>query len=384
MSTSSEDFYSVLGVSRSASQDELKKAYRTLAMKYHPDRNPGDKEAEEKFKEVNNAYQVLSDPDKRARYDQLGHENYTRGGAGGAQYADASDFFSQMFGGGFGGAGFDLGDLFGMGGRKRNPNVPTQGDDLLMEMTIDFEEAVFGAKKKINGKHIVTCDRCSGSGAEPGSSKTTCPVCHGTGTQQFSQGIFTMNQPCSKCRGTGTIIEKPCTKCRGQGLIRATLDKEVTIPAGVDTGTRLRLAGFGNAGRNGGPSGDLYISLTVKPDAVFTREGLDLYCEMPISYMTAALGGTIEVPTITGPESIKIAAGTQSNSVQRLRGKGVPSPRGNGRGDLYVKVVVEVPTGLSSAQKSKLKEFGELVKDDSQHSILAKFKKKAANWLTSK
>ena len=376
------DFYEVLGVSRTASADELKKAYRTLAMKYHPDRNPGDKDAEEKFKEVNNAYQVLSDPEQRAKYDRMGHEMFTHGGGGGGGGMDPMDIFAQFFGGrSAGGFGFDLGDLFG-GGRRRDPNAPSRGDDLLFEMEIDFEEAVFGADKSINVPRVATCSHCSGSGAEPGSSKRPCPVCHGSGQQTMRQGFFSMVQPCSKCRGTGVVIDKPCGSCHGSGSVRKTEKLEVHIPAGVDTGARLRLSGKGNAGHNGGPAGDLYISLSVRPHKLFARQGNDLFCEVPIPFTTAALGGTVSVPTVTGPEEMKVPAGTQPGTQFRMRGKGVPSARGTGRGDEYVKIQVEVPVNLTSEQTQKLKEFETLCEGkNSQHPRIRSFLEKALKWL---
>lgn len=383
MAASSEDFYSVLGVSHSATDDEIKKAYRKLAIKYHPDHNPGDKTAEEKFKEVNNAYQVLGDPKQRARYDQLGHEMYTKGGsasAGGAGGMDPMDFFSQMFGGSGGEGGFDFSDLFG-GGRRRNPNAPRKGQDMLYRLTIEFEDAVFGAKKTITVPRTETCDRCSGSGCEPGTSKHTCPTCHGRGQQTISQGFFSMSQPCRACGGTGQVIDKPCTKCHGAGHVNAKKDFEVTIPPGIDDGGRLRLSGGGCAGENGGPSGDLYIEISIRPHELFERNGYDITCVVPIPFTTAALGGTVEVPTVSGKAELKISPGTQNGTRLRMRDKGIPHLQGRGRGDEYVEIIVEVPTSLTSDQKKKLQEFAGLPSDESQMPKLQAFLKKALRWM---
>ncbi len=380
----SQDYYSVLGVSKSATADELKKAYRTLAMKYHPDRNPDDKEAEEKFKEVNNAYQVLSDPEKRQRYDALGHDAFTHGGAGGAggPGMDPMDIFAQMFGGAGGGEGFDLGDLFGFGGgrRRRNSNGPVPGDDLLYELTIDFEDAVFGADKTIQIPRTEKCTHCNGEGCEPGTSKKTCPTCKGTGQITQSRGFFSMSQPCSHCHGQGVIIEKPCKECNGAGAVRKTSHLDVHVPAGIDTGNRLRLAGQGAAGLRGGANGDLYVSISVRPSDVFERQNNDLYCIVPIPFTTAVLGGTLTVPTITGPEEIKIPAGVQSGTKFRVKGKGMPNARGGNRGDEYIVIQVEIPTSLSSEQTKKMKEFAAVSSSSSQYPKQAAFQKKSARW----
>ncbi len=378
----SQDYYSILGVSRDATPEQLKKAYRTLALKYHPDRNPDDKEAEEKFKDVNNAYQVLSDPQKRARYDQLGHEAYTRGGSAGGPTMDPSDFFSQVFGGMGGFGGFDLGDLFGGGRRSRN--APSRGEDLLYSLDIDFEDAVFGVTKTITIPHIEQCSRCHGKGAEPGSDKRTCPTCHGSGQQTISQGFFSMSQPCRACRGTGFIIDKPCHDCHGQGNVEKRKKIEVRIPAGIDTGARLRVSGEGNAGVNGGPAGDLYVGITVRAHNIFTRDGANVFCDVPISFTTAALGGSVTVPTVAGPEEIKIPAGTQSGTRFRLRDKGMPNIRGGSRGDEYVRVLVQVPTNLSSDQKRLLQEFAEKSDERKQNPGIKEFVDKAMRWLKGK
>ena len=383
----SKDFYTVLGVSRGASADELKKAYRKLAMQYHPDRNPGDKEAEEKFKEVNNAYQVLSDPEKRQRYDAMGHEAYTRGGAagpGGPGGVDPNDFFSQFFGGRGGGVDFDLGDIFegfGGGGRGRSArNAPQRGKDLLYTLSLEFEETVFGGNKTIKVPHRVQCPHCHGQGGEPGSKVQTCPDCHGRGQVNQSAGFFSVSTPCRRCHGTGKIMEKPCHQCRGVGVMEKVDELTINIPAGINSGERLRLNGEGDAGILGGPSGDLYVEMEVKPSDVFERRGNDLFCEVPIPITTAILGGPVQVPTITGMEQLDIPAGTQTGTTLRVRRKGMPSPRGTGRGDEYVRIRVEVPRSLSSDQKKKLREFASLSFDASQYPEGAAFQKRAKKW----
>ncbi|MGN0867405.1 MAG: molecular chaperone DnaJ [Oligosphaeraceae bacterium] len=383
----SKDFYTVLGVSQSASADELKKAYRQLAMKYHPDRNPGDKEAEEKFKEVNNAYQVLSDPEKRQRYDAMGHDAYVRGGAGGAggpggPGMDPMDIFSQFFGGRGGGVEFDLGDLFGFGGghsRSRN-NGPRKGKDLLYTLSLDFEETVFGGKKTIKVPHQVHCSRCHGQGGEPGSKTMVCPECRGTGQVVQASGFFSVTNPCRRCRGTGKIIDKPCQQCHGAGEMEKVDELTITIPAGINSGEQLRLGGQGDAGPMGGPSGDLYVQMDVKPSDIFEHRGNDLFCEVPVPVTIAILGGPVRVPTITGMEELEIPAGIQSGTTLRIRKKGMPSPRGTGRGDEYVRIRVEVPRGLSSEQKKKLQEFAKLSFDSSQYPEGAAFQRKAKKW----
>lgn len=376
-----KDYYSVLGVSKSATADELKKAYRTLAMKYHPDRNPGDKEAEEKFKEVNNAYQVLGDAEKRQQYDALGHDAFTHGGAGaaGGPGMDPMDIFSQMFGGAAGGGGFDFSDLFGGGSKRRNG--PQRGDDLLYELTIDFEDAVFGADKTISVPRTETCDHCKGDGCEPGTSKKTCPDCKGTGQVRYSRGFFSMSQPCNRCHGQGVIMDSPCKQCGGVGSVRKTSKLEVHIPAGIDSGNRLRLAGQGAAGVRGGATGDLYVSIDVRESAVFDRDGTDLTCDVPIPFVTAVLGGSVSVPTITGPETLKIPAGVQNGTRFRMKGKGMPNARGGARGDEYVRIFVEIPTSLTSEQTKKLKEFAEIAPKASQYPAQAAFLKKAQRWM---
>ena len=355
-----KDYYQTLEVSKTASADEIKKAYRKLAIKYHPDKNPGNKEAEERFKEISQAYEVLSDPEKRRQYDQFGHDAYTqRGGGGGGNYSyqQAQDIFSQFFGGG-GGGGFSFEDLFG-GGRSRraNPNASVPGDDLRYDLEIDFEEAMYGTEKTINIPRMAECPDCHGSGCEAGTGRKTCPRCGGSGSQVMSQGFFSVRQPCPTCQGTGQIIEKPCRKCRGQGRVREEKPLPVRIPPGVDNGNQLRIAGKGGAGLRGGQPGDLYIFIHVRSSSVFEREGDDLLCEVPIPFAVAVAGGVVEVPTISGRAKLKIPAGTQSGSVLRLKGKGAPSLRGGARGNLHLRILVESPVGLNSEQLKLLEAF---------------------------
>lgn len=350
-----EDYYSILGVERNASGDEVKKAYRKLAMKFHPDRNPDNKDAEEKFKEINAAYEVLSDEKKRRQYDQMGHQMYTQGGRGGASGMSAEDIFASVFGG----EGGDFFSSFFGGGGGRSRNAASRGDDLLYEMEIPFEEAIFGADKEITIPRSETCTRCNGSGAEPGSSRKTCSYCGGHGQVAMTQGFFSIRQTCSHCRGAGTILEHPCQDCHGAGTLRKSKKLKITIPPGVDNGSRLRVSGEGNAGERGGPSGDLYVSLRIRNHEIFVRENLDLYCDVPVDFPLAALGGTIDVPTISGKENLKVPSGIQTGTKLRLKGKGVPSLNGRGRGDQYIRIIVEVPTNLNSEQKKKLKEFAD-------------------------
>ena len=358
-----QDYYQVLGVAKTATPDELKKAYRKLAIKYHPDKNPGNKEAEEKFKEVSLAYEVLSDPEKRRQYDQFGHEAYTSAGhgGGGADFRHAQDIFSQFFGG-----GVSFEDLFGGGGRRhggRPYNGPIDGSDLRYDLEIDFEDSAYGADKKITMPRLVDCPDCSGSGCEAGSGKKSCPRCGGTGQQTISQGFFSVRQPCPSCGGTGEIIEKPCRKCHGQGRVQVEKSFQLHIKPGVDTGSRLRVPGKGEAGIRGGQPGDLYVFITVRPSPVFARNGDDLICEVPVPFATCVAGGIVEVPTISGKAKMRIPAGTQSGSTLRLRGKGMPSLRGGERGDLHVKVLVESPVALSAEQLELLNKFNATLTD---------------------
>ena len=363
----SKDFYEILGVAKTATAEEIKKAYRKLAIKYHPDRNPGDTAAEEKFKEISNAYEVLSDTSKRQRYDQLGHEAFTStggqgfggfGGAGGGGFRDPMDIFSQFFGGGAGGGGsFSFEDLFGGGRRRRDPNAPVNGNDLRCDIEIDFEDAVFGGTKEINVTKESDCSACSGSGCAPGTSKKTCPRCGGSGQVTISQGFFAMQQPCPSCRGTGMVIDKPCSSCRGTGRQQTSKKIPVRIPPGVDNGDRLRVKGEGEGGIRGGAPGDLYVVIHVRDSKVFERDGSDLYCKLFVDPFTAMLGGVVEVPTVSGMTKMKIEPGTQSGAVLRIKGKGMPSLRGGSRGDLHVRIQVETPVNLDKDTKKLLEDL---------------------------
>src|SRR5579884_297388 len=348
------DYYEILGVERDVEIEEIKKAYRKLAVKYHPDKNPGDKAAEEKFKELGEAYEALSDPQKRAAYDQYGHAAFDprmRGGPRGGGFHDPADIFREVF------SGSVFEDLFG--GRS-DPTQPQRGADLRYDMEITFEEAANGCEKEITVTKQDRCEACHGSGAEPGSRSKTCPTCNGRGQVISSRGIFSIAQTCPRCEGAGKVIEKPCKVCHGAGRHKRTSKIKLRIPAGVDTGSRLRSTGNGEAGLRGGPTGDLYVVLHVKAHEIFQRDGDDLICEVPVSFVQAALGAEIEVPTLAGKTSIKMPAGTQSGTIFRLKGKGVKNIQGFGTGDLHVRVNVEVPTHLNHAQKAKLQEFSEL------------------------
>ena len=363
------DYYEVLGLKKGASDDEIKKAFRKMAMKYHPDKNPGDKEAEEKFKEINEAYSVLSDPDKKSKYDRFGFAGVDPnagggfgggsgfggfGGAGG--FEDIFDMFGGMFGGGFG------------GGQQRRNNGPKKGRDLQKAITITFEEAAFGCKKELEINKYVACPTCKGEGTKPGTSKKTCPKCGGSG--QISQmqrtpfGQFQSVTQCDQCGGTGQINETPCEDCKGTGKVRKTVKISVDIPGGVDNESVIPIRGQGEPGVNGGPNGDLYIVISVKPHKVFKRNGSDLYLEIPISFDQAALGAEIIVPTLEGKVSYKVPAGTQPGTTFRLKGKGVRNPRNDRMGDLYVKVNLEVPTKLNHKQKKAIEEMGKAVTED--------------------
>lgn len=349
------DYYEVLGVSKGASADEIKKAYRKEAKKYHPDLHPGDKECEAKFKEVNEAYEVLSDNDKKARYDQFGHAgvdpNYGagQGGAGFGGFDDFGDIFSDIFGG------------FGFGGGSQRRNGPKRGADIQHIVELSFEEAAFGCKKKINLTKLEDCDVCHGTGAKPGTSPVTCERCHGTGqvtTQQRTIIGYVRNvTTCPDCHGTGKIVKDPCTACRGKGKVRKQKTIEVDIPKGINDNQTIRLTGNGEPGTLGGPAGDLLLTVRIKKHEIFTRDDFDVYITIPITFVQAALGSTIKVPTISGVVEYDIPAETQTGSVFRLRGKGVPYLRGNGRGDQYVKVEVETPKNLTSKQRELLREF---------------------------
>ncbi|MBE7024052.1 MAG: molecular chaperone DnaJ [Clostridia bacterium] len=356
------DYYEVLGVDKSASADEIKKAYRKLAKKYHPDLNPGDKAkvAEEKFKEASEAYEVLSDAEKKQRYDQFGHAGVDpNAGAGG--YGDFGgfgggfeDIFSSFFGGGFG------------GGSRRNPNAPQKGRDLRYSIDLTFEQACFGCEIELNVNRMEKCDTCGGNGAEPGTTPQTCSVCRGTGqvttVQRTAFGSFQSSKPCNVCGGKGKVVSNPCKSCRGDGTARKTRKIKVKIPAGIDTDQVIPIYGQADAGKNGGPNGDILVVTRVKKHKLFTRQGYDVICDFPITFVEAALGAEIEVPTVDGKVSYNVPEGTQSGAVFRLRGKGIPKLNSNGlRGDQYVKIIVEIPKNLSEKQKEILRQFGDTV-----------------------
>ncbi len=359
----------MLGVSKGASDDEIKKAYRKLAKKYHPDMNPGDKEAEAKFKEVNEAYSVLSDEQKRARYDQFGHAgvdpNYGAGGPGGPFGGfdmgdiDLGDIFGSFFGGGgFGG--------FGGGGARRNG--PQKGESLRANLTITFEEAAFGCEKELSLNRTEECDECHGSGCQPGTTAETCPDCRGTGVvrvQQRTGGFaFSSTAACTRCRGTGKIIHSPCKSCGGSGSVKKSKRITVTIPAGIDDGQAVSLRGQGNAGKNGGPAGDLIVGVRVKPHPQFRRDGTTVLYEQPVSFFQAAMGAELEIPTIDGKVKYTLPAGTQTGTTFRLRGKGIPELRGRGRGDQYVTIRVQVPTSMNAEQKEALRAFAQTMGEE--------------------
>ena len=363
------DYYEVLGVSKGASDDEIKKAYRKLAKKYHPDMNPGDKEAEAKFKEVNEAYSILSDSDKRARYDQFGHAgvdpNYGAGGPGGGFGGfdmgdiDLGDIFGSFFGGGFGGFG---------GSSSARRSGPQKGESLRASLTISFEEAAFGCEKEINLTRTEQCEACHGSGAEPGTTAETCPDCRGTGVvrvQQRTGGFaFSSTAPCTRCRGTGKIIHTPCKACGGNGSVKKTKRVTVSIPAGIDEGQAVSLRGQGNAGKNGGPSGDLIVGIHIRPHPQFQRDGTTVLYEQPVTFYQAVMGAELEIPTIDGKVKYNLPAGTQTGTTFRLRGKGIPELRGRGRGDQYVTIRIQVPTSLNGEQKEALRAFAQAMGED--------------------
>ena len=363
------DYYEILGVQKNADEEEIKKAYRKLAKQYHPDMHPGDKQMEEKFKEVNQAYAVLSDPDKRQKYDRFGAEAAEGNGGGFSGFGSGMDFdLSDLFG-----------DLFGGGRSSTHRNGPERGDDLLQRVFISFEEAAFGCKKDVKYTKVDRCNVCGGTGAAKGTTPKVCSKCGGTGSVKVQQrtpfGVMQSTRTCDACGGRGEIISDPCKSCGGKGLKNATKTLEVSIPAGIDNGQRITLRSMGNAGKNGGPAGDLYISVQVRPHPIFERDGFNIYCEVPITFTEAALGATITVPTLEGDTTYQIPEGTQTGTMFTLKGKGIPNINGRGRGDLIFKVVVEVPKGLNDAQKDALRKFADLC-GNSNYTKKEKFFKK--------
>ena len=378
MAQNKRDYYEVLGIQKGASEDEIKKAYKKLARKYHPDMNPGDKEAEEKFKEINEANEVLSDPTKKARYDQFGFAgvdpNYGAGGGGwgdgaaGFDFGDLGDIFGSFFGGGFGGA-------------QQRRNGPQRGESIRMSVSVSFTEAAFGCDKDVTLERSEQCPSCHGNGCAEATTPEICPECRGSGTvqvrRQTPMGVFATTATCTKCGGSGKIIHQPCAECHGNGRVHKRRTVKVSIPAGIDNGQTISLRGQGHAGKNGGPNGDLLITVKVKPNDLFRRDGTSVFCEAPITFTQAVLGAELEIPTIDGKVKYTIPEGTQTGTVFRLRGKGIPVLNGRGRGDQYVTVTIETPRNLNKEQKDALRKFGETLGEgnyEQQKSFFKKFK----------
>jgi len=366
--TGKRDYYEILGVERGASEEELKKAYRKLAVKLHPDKNPGDHEAEERFKELGEAYEVLADPQKRAAYDRYGHAAFQQGGGtggGGGGFHDPFDLFREVFGS-QGGAGGIFEQFFGGGGGggQADGSGRQRGSDLRYDLRITLEEAATGCEKEIEIRKLSTCETCDGSGAQKGSRAVTCTTCRGRGQVVVSRGFFQVAQTCPNCQGTGRVIEKPCRDCHGDGRTEKTSRVKLRIPAGVDEGARLRSGGGGEAGLRGGASGDLYVVIHLAEHDIFQRDGMDLHCEMPIQFWVAALGGEVRVPTLTGAVNLKIPPGTQSGSVFRIRSHGIPGLQSSAKGDILARVQVEVPSRLNGEQRKALEHFAQLCGDE--------------------
>ncbi len=359
MATKKRDYYEVLGVERNVSEEEVKRAYRKLAVKFHPDKNPDDPHAEEKFKEIGEAYDVLMDADKRAAYDRFGHAAFAQGTAARGGFHDPFDIFREVFGG----AGGGIFETF-FGGVGTRAEDRQRGSDLRYDMQIELEEAAFGVEKEIEIQKLDTCDKCQGSGAEPGSRTINCPACGGRGQVISSRGFFQVSQTCPRCRGLGQIIEKPCRQCHGEGRVEKLSRVMLKIPPGIADGSRLRSSRNGEAGTRGAPHGDLYVVIHIKEHKVFQREDDDLYCEVPISFSSAALGGEVDVPTLEGKAHLKVPAGTQSGQIFKLRGKGIVNVNGRERGDLLARLIVEVPTRLNAEQRQKLEEFAGLCDEE--------------------
>jgi molecular chaperone DnaJ len=372
MSSKKRDYYEVLEVTRTATAEEIKRSYRKLAVKHHPDKNPGDAHAEERFKELGEAYDVLMDSDKRSAYDRYGHAAFAQGHAAGpggfpgGGFHDPFDIFREVFGvGGERGAGGGIFEqFFGGAGGRGGREARQRGSDLRYDMQITLEEAASGCEKEIEVSKLDACGRCNGTGAEAGSRASHCPTCGGRGQVVSSRGFFQVSQTCPRCRGSGQVIDKPCKECDGEGRVEQTSRIKLKIPAGIEDGARLRSGGKGEAGIRGGPSGDLYVVVHIKEHEIFEREEDNLFCEVPISFATAALGGEVQVPTLEGKASVKVPPGTQGGTVFKLRGKGVPALQSASRGDLLVRVLVEVPTRLNNDQRKKLQEFAELCGDE--------------------